>query len=216
MTDGKIHAYLAGPDVFFPNATEIGAQKKSYLATRGITGHFPFDNEIPIEAFSDPKVASRTIADANEKMMDDCCKSGQVGIILVNMNPFHGPSMDCGTAFETGYMSALSKKGNVIIVGYSADDRNFEDRVIQDVYHGTEPTRKDGRMIGPDGNTIESFGGADNLMITAAIERTGGKVCKNFEEAAALAKQLAEEKLATLDSAGPERFIGGAAAGKQR
>lgn len=208
MTQDKIHAYLAGPDVFFPNAIKIGAQKRAHLATLGITGHFPFDNEIPKEAFNDPKVASRTIADANERMMDDCCKDGQVGIILVNMNPFHGPSMDCGTAFETGYMSALSKKGNVVIVGYSGDERIFEDRVIQDVYKGQGITRKDGMIFGPDGNMIESFGGEDNLMITAAIERTGGKVCKTFEEAAALAKQLAEAKLSTLTS-GPKRFIGG-------
>jgi nucleoside 2-deoxyribosyltransferase len=211
MTHDKIHAYLAGSDVFFPNAIEIGAQKKAHLATLGITSHFPFDNEISEEAFSDPKVASRTIADANEKMMDDCCKDGQVGIILVNMNPFHGPSMDCGTAFETGYMSALSKKGNVIIVGYSADKSTFEDRVKKIVYGDKGITHNGGRIFGPDGNVIESFGGADNLMITAAIERTGGRVCETFEEAAALAKQLAEAKLATLASTGPERFIGGGA-----
>ena len=207
MTSDKIHAYLAGPDVFFPNAIEIGAQKKAHLATLGITGHFPFDNAIPKDVFNDPKIASRTIADANEKIMDNCCKDDRVGIILVNMNPFHGPSMDCGTAFETGYMSALSKKGNVIIVGYSADERTFEDRVIQNVYNSEGITRKDSMIFGSDGNMIESFGGADNLMITAAIERTGGKVCKTFEEAAALAKELAEAKLATLTS-GVERFIG--------
>ena len=211
MTHDKIHAYLAGPDVFFPNALELAAQKKAHLATLGMTGHFPFDNEIPKDVFSDPKVASRTIADANEKMMDECCKDGQVGIILMNMTPFHGPSMDCGTAYEAGYMSALSKKGNVVIVGYSSDERFFEDRVIQDVYNGTGITRKDGMIFGPDGNMIESFGGADNLMITAAIERTGGKVCKTFEEAAALAKQLAEQKLAALATSGLERFIGGSA-----
>jgi nucleoside 2-deoxyribosyltransferase len=213
MSKNMIHAYLAGPDVFFPNALEIGAQKKAYLSMFGITGHFPFDNEIPKHAFSDPKVASRTIADANEKMMDECCKDGQVGVILMNMNPFHGPSMDCGTAFEAGYMSALSKRGNVVIVGYSSDERSFENRVIQDVYNGAEPSRKDGMMYAPNGNLIESFGGADNLMITAAIERTGGKVCKTFEEAVEVAKQLAEVKLAALAITGPERFIGG---GKER
>ncbi|MFZ4762199.1 MAG: nucleoside 2-deoxyribosyltransferase [Alphaproteobacteria bacterium] len=203
----NIHAYLAGPDVFFPNAIEIGQAKKDYLASLGIIGHFPFDNEIPPEAFNNPQLAAKTIADANEKMMDDCCKDGNIGIILVNMNPFHGPSMDCGTAFEAGYMSALSKyKGNVIIVGYSADERIFEERVIQDVYNGVGITQSNGMIYGPDGNMIEAFGGEDNLMITAAIERTGDRVCKTFEEAAELAQQLAQAKLLTL-SAPPKLSI---------
>lgn len=203
MTQSKIHAYLAGPDVFFPNAVEIGKRKKAHLATLGITGHFPSDNELPKEAFQDPRAASRMIAGANRRMMDDCCKPGQVGVILVNMSPFHGPSMDVGTAFEVGYMA---NKG-AIVVGYTNDDRLFEDRVIQDVYKGQGITHKDGMRFGPDGHMIESFGGAENLMITDAIEGSGGHVCRTFEEAAALAKELAEAKLATL-ATGPERFIG--------
>ncbi len=206
MVDPRIHAYLAGPDVFFPDAIEVGKKKKDYLAALGIEGHFPFDNEIPKEKFGDLKVASRAIADANETMMEDVCKDGRIGIILVNMTPFHGPSMDCGSAFEMGYMSALSRRKNVIIIGYSADERSFEQRVIEDVYHHQVTTHPDGKITGVDGNTIEAFGGADNLMLTAAIERTGGRICKTFEEASELAKDLAHKKIESLTQ-GPERFI---------
>ncbi len=203
----SIHAYLAGPDVFYPNAVAIGQAKKSRLAELGITGHYPFDNVLPDELFKNPQKAARTIADMNEQQMDFCCKPEHIGIIFVNMNPFHGPSLDCGTAFEMGYMSALSKKGNVIIMGYSAEQRNFEERVIQDIYNGEGITHKNGLTYGSDGNLIESFGGADNLMIVSAIERTGGKLCNTFEEAALLAKEIAQSKINLQSNAGPERFI---------
>jgi nucleoside 2-deoxyribosyltransferase len=199
MTNYEVHAYLAGPDVFSPEAAEIGKKKKDYLKKLGIIGHFPFDNEIPKEAFSNPGKVSRMIADANEQMMLDCCGDNDIGVILVNMNPFHGPSMDVGTAFEAGFMSALSRNNNVIIVGYTSDQRKFEERVIADIYKGPEnTTTQDGVIRGRDGMMIESFGGVDNLMITAAIERTGGKIYQTFEEAARLAKTLAQEKIASL------------------
>jgi nucleoside 2-deoxyribosyltransferase len=57
MTDYEVHAYLAGPDVFFPEAVEISKKKKDYLEKLGIVGHFPSDNEIPKEVFIDPKRA---------------------------------------------------------------------------------------------------------------------------------------------------------------
>jgi nucleoside 2-deoxyribosyltransferase len=172
MHNLEAHAYLAGPDVFFPDARTIGQRKKEALARVGIEGHFPFDNELPKEAFKDPKKAANLIAEANERMMLDCCKEGRIGIILANMTPFHGPSMDVGTSFEVGFMSALAAtKPNVIVIGYTDDPRLFEVRVRDDVYGGKQNVReKDGALIGPDGRTIEAFGCAENLMIVHAIE----------------------------------------------
>jgi nucleoside 2-deoxyribosyltransferase len=132
-------------------------------------------------------------------MMLNCCGDNKIGIILINMNPFRGPSMDVGTAFEAGFMSALARKNNVIIVGYTSDTRKFEERVITDIYGGPENTTiQDGVTRGSDGIMIETFGGADNLMITAAIERSGGKICQTFEDAAQLAITLAQEKITAL------------------
>jgi nucleoside 2-deoxyribosyltransferase len=37
----EIHAYLAGPDVFFPNARDVGWQKRAYLQSLGVRGYFP-------------------------------------------------------------------------------------------------------------------------------------------------------------------------------
>jgi nucleoside 2-deoxyribosyltransferase len=199
MTDYEVHAYLAGPDVFFPEAVEMGKRKKDYLERLGIIGHFPLDNEISKKESVHPQRDSRRIADANEKMMLDCCGDNKIGIILMNMSPFRGPSMDVGTAFEAGFMSALAKKSNVIIVGYTSDTRKFEERVITDIYGGPENiTAQNGEIHGSDGIMIETFGGADNLMITAAIERSGGKIYQTFEDAAQLAITLAQEKITAL------------------
>ena len=61
----EIHAYLAGPDVFFPNAHEIGRQKIEYLHTLGIVGHFPLDTEVPGDLLKDPAQAIRFIGDGS-------------------------------------------------------------------------------------------------------------------------------------------------------
>jgi len=193
----EIHAYLAGPDVFFPHAQEIGRQKTAYLQTLGIVGHFPLDTEVPGDLLKDPARASRFIGDANEKMMLDCCRDGRIGLILANMSPFHGPSMDVGTAFEVGFMSALSYKNDVIIVGYTPDKRNFEHRVVEEIYGGwSNVTHKNGIPHGPDGTMIEAFGGADNLMITNAILRTGGGIFPTFEDAAQFGAVAAKSRAA--------------------
>jgi nucleoside 2-deoxyribosyltransferase len=196
MTENlEIHCYLAGPDVFYPNAKEIGEAKKAKLAVFGIKGHFPFDNELSAKAFRDPHEASNAIGKANEQMMLTCFESGRLGIILVNMTPFRGPSMDVGTSFEVGFMSALAEfKNNIVIIGYSDDQRLFEDRVIDDFYGRQGIAEKNDFLYGPDGMKIDAYGGAENLMITHAIEKTGGGFVKSFDEAVALARKLADAR----------------------
>jgi nucleoside 2-deoxyribosyltransferase len=196
----EIHAYLAGPDVFLPNARDVGRQKRAYLQSLGVRGYFPLDNEAPPDLLKNPAQAIRFIGDANEKMMLECCLDGRIGLILANMSPFHGPSMDVGTAFEVGFMSALSYKRNVIIIGYTSDKRSFEERVAEEIYGGwMNITHKDGVPHGPDGTVIEAFGGADNLMITNAIVRTGGDIFPTFEAAAQFGVAAAKRLLACHD-----------------
>ena len=42
-----LKVYLAGPEVFLPNAAEIGAAKKHICAAHGLEGLFPLDQEQP-------------------------------------------------------------------------------------------------------------------------------------------------------------------------
>jgi len=193
----ELHAYLAGPDVFYPNAVEMGNIKKATLAALGIMGHFPFDNELDTAKYKKPHERSFAIGEANERTMLECCGFGRFGIILANMIPFRGPSMDVGTAFEVGFMSALAEtRKNVLIVGYTNDLRPFEDRVVEAIYGDKKHiTKRDGFLYGPDGLMIESYEGAENLMLTHAIEKTGGVIVEDFESAATLAKELTDKRI---------------------
>lgn len=196
-SESSVYAYLAGPDVFFPNPIEIGDAKKTMLSKVGITGLFPMDNELTEEDFKNPINARNKIAKANEEMMLKCCKEGEIGFILVNMMPWHGPSMDVGTAFECGFMSALAKiYSNLIIIGYTNNQLSFSERVVQHLAdHSNAISVINGRKIDSNGFAIEDFGNAtDNLMITHAIEKTGGEVVYSFEEAVQLAKKLSKER----------------------
>ncbi|MDD4617021.1 MAG: nucleoside 2-deoxyribosyltransferase [Alphaproteobacteria bacterium] len=195
----EVHAYLAGPDVFYPKAKEIGEAKKAKLSEVGIFGHFPFDNTV--DASDHSHKAAMSIGKGDEGMMLACCLPGRFGIILANMTPYRSPSMDVGTAFEVGFMSALAEiKDNILIIGYTDDPRPFEARVIDDYYGGKDNvTEQDGVLRGPDGMEIEAFGGAENLMLTHAIEKTGGSIVNSFEEAVALARRLADERIIVPD-----------------
>ena len=42
--------YLAGPDVFLPDAVEIGRQKAAICAAHGLAGLYPLDNAIDLAA----------------------------------------------------------------------------------------------------------------------------------------------------------------------
>ena len=47
-----IRIYLAGPEVFLPNATEIGEQKKRICEERGCVGVYPLDHELALDGLS--------------------------------------------------------------------------------------------------------------------------------------------------------------------
>ena len=175
--------YFAGPDVFYPDPLAVAVRKKNILSEMGMTGLSPLDNEIP-PADEPPECTALRIALANEAMIEKC------DIVLANMEPRHGPSMDVGTAYEMGYGRALGK----IVVGYTPNRRPFSERVKAFLEHH-KPLQP-----GCKGNQIEDFGQmADNLMLVNAVvgQRRPGDIPASFEEAAALAKKLWEEKDAT-------------------
>jgi len=183
----RIRAYLAGPDVFFPDARARGEEKKRILAGYGIDARFPLDNAIEEK---DPKRRARKIGKANEKIMLWCGEKGHFGFIFADMRAWDGPSMDVGTAFEMGFMSAMAafRPGQIMIIGYGADGDLAQRMKSMDIRGARKAKRrKGGCLIAPDGTTIEDFGLADNLMLMNAIEKTGGKLCAGFADAAAFA-----------------------------
>ncbi len=150
--------YLAGPEVFLPDAVEIGRRKKELCAKYGFEGLFPFDNEIDAGAAG----ADRLIYQANEAMI----RRADLGIC--NLTPFRGTSADAGTVFEFGLLAGLGKR----IYGYSNVAEDYLMRCQNAGGARFDPARQVWRDA--NGMTIENFGNADNLMIDNALILHGG------------------------------------------
>ena len=147
--------YLAGPEVFLPNAEEMGRRKCELAASRGLEGLFPLEPG-PSPAGNGGGRRSLIIYDANLRLM----RQADGGIL--NLTPFRGPGADPGTAFEAGYMAALG----LPLVAYSLDGRDYRQRIPGE------------QGVDRDGLGIEDFGLADNLMLEAAVNRSGGQVLR--------------------------------------
>jgi nucleoside 2-deoxyribosyltransferase len=147
--------YLAGPDVFLPDAVEVGRQKNEICRRHGLIGLYPLDNVVDRATTE----ASLQIFRANEALMD------RADAIIANLTPFRGPGADAGTVYELGYMAARGK----FCLGYSNDLAVYADRVRR----FTTVTARDGRPTDADGLTVEDFGHNDNLMIIHALDLYG-------------------------------------------
>ena len=111
--------YLAGPEVFLPNAVEIGAAKVAICREHGLDAIFPFG--------ADPSGA--TAGDVGRLIFERCVAlMDQCDVAIANMTPFRSISMDVGTAVEMGYMLARGR----LVFGYTNDIRDLGDRVAED------------------------------------------------------------------------------------
>ena len=150
--------YLAGPDVFLPDAIAIGKHKAKLCKKHGLKGLYPLDNKVDLTAPD----ASLQIFRGNQKLMD------QADAIIANLTPFRGPSADAGTVYELGYMAGKGKR----CFGYCNVASVYADRVRA----SGAVAVSEGRLADAQGLTVEDFGHADNLMIIHALDDHGGKL----------------------------------------
>ena len=148
--------YLAGPDVFLPDAVAIGRSKREICERHGVTGLYPLDNTVDFAA-SD---VSLQIFRGNVAMMD------AADAIIANLTPFRGPGADPGTAYELGYMAGHGKR----CLAYCNDPAVYAERVAR---FTTVTSASDKRLIDADGLTVEDFGLPDNLMMIHALDLHG-------------------------------------------
>ncbi|WP_022722114.1 nucleoside 2-deoxyribosyltransferase [Rhodopseudomonas sp. B29] len=149
------NVYLAGPDIFIPDALDLGRRKAELCAAHGLRSLYPLDNAVALAAHD----ASLQIFRGNEAMMNEA------DAIIANLTPFRGPSADAGTVYELGYMAGRGK----LVFGYSNDPANYVERV------GRFETldKRDGMLIGADGLVVEDFDLPDNLMLIHALDLHG-------------------------------------------
>lgn len=146
-----LRAYLAGPDVFFPDAIDIGVAKKHICAQHGFEGVFPLDADFKtLFDIDSPAEQGYKTFDLMVELMDSC------DLVIANLTPFRGPSMDVGTAIEMGYMHGRGKP----VFGYTNIASDYAERVP------------------PDGFMLEDFKLADNLMVEGPIHRSGATVVR--------------------------------------
>ena len=163
MRTPAMKIYLAGPEVFLPNAREMLDRKAALARAAGFIPLSPGDPDMP---------PSKTVRDhglaisaVDEQMMHEA--DG----VIANLTPYRGISADVGTAYEVGFMCALGKA----VYAYTNVARGHLQRQV-DYYGGRYTTDASGHFRGPDGLTVDNFDMMDNLMLPGGIERRGGMV----------------------------------------
>jgi nucleoside 2-deoxyribosyltransferase len=147
--------YLAGPDVFLPDAVDVGRRKCAICERYGVSGLYPLDNSVNLAAAE----ASFLIFGGNEAMMD------AADAIIANLTPFRGPGADSGTAYELGYMAGRGK----LCLGYSNDPATYAERVRE----FTDVNSRHGELLDAQGLAVEDFELTDNLMMIHALQVHG-------------------------------------------
>ncbi|QEI08651.1 nucleoside 2-deoxyribosyltransferase [Pigmentiphaga aceris] len=141
--------YLAGPDVFRPDALAWGHSLKALCREFGFEGLYPLDNAAPA-GLSGPALAT-WIFEANIVLIRQC------DLVMANLQAFRGYEPDSGTAFEVGFAAALGKP----VWGYHDPMGSLRDQVPQ-------VQRPDGLEVDADGQIVEDFGLSRNLMLACS------------------------------------------------
>jgi nucleoside 2-deoxyribosyltransferase len=145
--------YLAGPDVFRPDALAWAEEARTLLLQHGHQALIPLDNE---------ETTAEGIFKANVALI------AEADALIANLNPFRGLEPDSGTAFEVGCAIALGKR----VIGYLSDARPAVDKLAE--HFGGALAKAEGRPTDPDGMFIENFDLPLNLMLGVSCEIVEG------------------------------------------
>ncbi|MDB5856490.1 MAG: nucleoside 2-deoxyribosyltransferase [Ramlibacter sp.] len=151
--------YLAGPDVFRPDAAEHGRRLVALCAEYGFTGVFPLDESMPGDL--QPRALAERIYQANVARIEGC------DAVLANLDFFRGPEPDSGTCFEVGYAVARGK----LVIGYVGAEGSFAQRIRR-----RYPQAVGEGLVDADGWQLEEFGLPLNLMLGVPCRIVAGDV----------------------------------------
>jgi nucleoside 2-deoxyribosyltransferase len=156
--------YLAGPEVFLPDARAVLDEKAAMTRAYGFEPICPGDLVIP------PAPTKHQFG-LNISEIDESFMNRADGVIA-NLTPFRGIAADPGTVFELGYMCGAGK----IVACYTNVAASHYQRSA-DFYGGDVHVGEDGRRRAADGTMLEDFEMIENLMLHGGVERRGGPVC---------------------------------------
>ena len=153
-----MRVYIAGPDVFRPDASLWAESVHSLLARHGHQALIPLDGE---------EVTATGIYRANVEMIRSA------DAVLANLNPFRGHEPDSGTCFEVGLAIAQGKP----VIGYIRDGRSQKEKI------GHSDTD---RPLDTHGLHVENFGLPLNLMLATPCRIVVGDLTAAIAELATL------------------------------
>jgi nucleoside 2-deoxyribosyltransferase len=171
----RFRLYLAGPDVFRPDAADHGHRLVALCERHGFEAVFPLDASLPA-GLPWPQAARRIYA-ANVAHIAAC------DAVLANLDFFRGAEPDSGTSFEVGYAVARGKP----VIGYVPEGGSYAERI----------RRRHPQVAGPGpadaaGWLLEEFGLPLNLMLGVSCRIVVGGVEAALQAArAALAPEPA-------------------------
>ena len=161
--------YLAGPEVFLPNALEHAEVQRDLCAKYGFFALHPLDNSLDLGA-QDMMTAMR-IFQGDVQQIRDC------DVVVANCNSFRGVCMDDGTAYELGFANALGRPS----YGYIAELGSQVARTIRDYpctpHEGDLHVDREGYLVTDD------FGTSINLMMQCGMIDGGGRLIEGDFEA---------------------------------
>ena len=173
--------YLAGPEVFLPDARAVGAAKVALCGAFGFKGLFPLAAEASLVGEAHP---SRATYRANIALLN------RSALVIANLTPFRGVSADVGTVFEMAY--ALAR--GLPVFAYSNVATPFPERVAAN-FGLTGGHDFLGRPIAGDGVAVEGFTQGpvqfDNLMLVDSLRDQGWDIVTRSIEAAEQLTDLA-------------------------
>jgi nucleoside 2-deoxyribosyltransferase len=149
-----LRAYLAGPEVFLPDAAAQAARKIAICARHGISAASPLDEPETLRTLP-PDAAWLAIFRNCLAMMAGC------DLVIANLTPYRGASADAGTLVELGWFLGQGRP----VYGYSNCARPFAERCRHQHAALPEPVA---------GLVVETFGLPDNLMVPGAALAGGG------------------------------------------
>ncbi|WP_137860709.1 MULTISPECIES: nucleoside 2-deoxyribosyltransferase [Variovorax] len=150
--------YLAGPDVFHPNARAIFARLKAHCERLGLRALVPIDAEHdPVDPLASREAAAQRIYESNIALLR------QADGVAANLQPFRGLEPDSGTVFEVGFAAAMG----LPVVAYGVPKATYGARVCAAL--GCARDASGAARDGASGMVVEEFDQRLNLMLARSM-----------------------------------------------
>ena len=152
--------FLAGPDLWFPDAADLIERKRAMCQAAGLAAVSRRDTPL-VETEPSEAMAREIYAGVLERLRG-------ADAVIANLTPWRGPGADSGTAFEAGFAAALGKPVLAYLNVLEADEAEYRGRV--EAVLGAAPDAT-GRWRDGEDCEVEDFALPETLMLWAEARR---------------------------------------------